>query len=229
MTNAIRKIGYWVHDYLHALHKQGYAFMYRKPPAHYLGFVKEGRVPIILIPGIYEKWHFLKAIADPLSLRGHPVYALEHLGYNTSAIKHSAELIRELIDEKKLRSAIIIAHSKGGLIGKYMLAHHNQDGKIKKVIAIASPFGGSNIAKIVRHAPVQELHPDSEIIRKFQNEKSVNDKIVSISGMFDNHVWPESSCVLDGAKNIQVHEYGHHKILFSKRVKDIVLSEVEGR
>lgn len=139
MKNRLKKVAYWVHDYLFALHKQSHAFLIRKPPEHYLGYVKEGKAPIVLIPGVYEKWHFLKAFADPLSLAGHPIYVLEHLGYNTKAIHHSAKLVRELISEKNLRSVIILAHSKGGLIGKHLLAFDNADGRVKKVIAIATP------------------------------------------------------------------------------------------
>ena len=170
---------------------------------------------------------FLKAIADPLSLKGHPIYTLEHLGYNTKTIHHSAKLIRELIDNEKLQNVVIIAHSKGGLIGKHILAFNNLDGKIKKLIAIATPFGGSHAAKLIPHKPAKELHPKSEIIKTLQAIKNVNSKIVSIFGVFDNHVWPRSSCVLDGAKNIETNAYGHHKILFNKKVRDIIITEVE--
>ena len=223
----LKKVGYWIHDYLHALHKQSYAFLYRKPPKHYLGHIIANKYPIVLIPGIYEKWHFLKAIADPLSLKGHPIYVLEHLGYNTKAIPHSAKLVRELIDSEKLENVVIIAHSKGGLIGKYLLVFNNDDEKVKKLIAIATPFGGSHIVTLIPHKPAKELHPRSEIIRKLGERKDVNNKIVSIFGMFDNHVWPESSCVLGGAKNIKVGIYGHHKILFNKKIKEIVAAEIE--
>ncbi len=222
-----RKLGYWVEDYIHAIHKQSYAFIFLKPPKHYLGDTVEGKSPIILIPGIYEKWHFLKYIADPISLKGHPVYALEYLGYNTNEIKHAAKLIRELIDEKKLDDVVIISHSKGGLIGKYILAFLNKDQKIKKMITVATPFAGSYIVKYLPHHPAKELHPDSEIIKELDVKREVNSKIVSIFGIFDNHIWPKSSCFLVGAKNIQVNIHGHHKILFNKEVKEIILSEVE--
>jgi predicted alpha/beta hydrolase family esterase len=224
---GIKNLSYWIRDYLYAIHRHNYSFIFRKPPKHYLGYVKENKAPVILIPGLYEKWHFIKAIADPLSLQGHPIYVLEHLGYNTKEIGHVAKLIRELIDEKKLRDVVIVAHSKGGLIGKHLLAFDNQDGKIKKLIAIATPFSGSHIVKFIHHKSAKELHPDSEIIKKLTNEKRIDHKIVSIFGTFDNHIWPESSSYLEGAKNIQVKAYGHHKILSNREVKNIILAEVE--
>jgi len=223
----IEHFKHWVKDYLHAAHKQSWAFIYRKPPEHYLGHIVKGKKPIILIPGIFEKWHFLKFIADPLSLKGHPIYALEHIGYNTKEVHHTANLVQELIKEKDLKNVIIIAHSKGGLIAKYILAFHNQDGRVKKAIAIATPFGGSHITKLIPHKAVKELAPEHEIIRTLSEKKVVNKKILSIFGVFDNHVWPESSCRLEGAKNIQVQVHGHHKILFDKQVREIIISEVE--
>ena len=227
MVNKILKAGHWIRDYFHVVHKQSYTFIYRKTPDHYLGHIVENKKPVILIPGVFEKWHFLKFIADPLSLAGHPVYVLEHMGYNTKEIRHNAKLVREFIDDKKLKDVIIIAHSKGGLIGKFILAFYNKDEIIKKVIAIASPFGGSHITKFVPHKAIKELSPQSEIIKELSFKKEVNHKIVSIYGVFDNHVWPEESCKLEGADNIQVEAYGHHKILFDKKIRAIVISEVD--
>ena len=222
----LAKIGHWMRDYLYAAHQTAYSFLFRRPPAHYLEHRIEGKIPIILIPGVYEKWHFLKFFADPISRAGHPVYVLEHLGYNLRSIEHSAKLVRELIDEQHLSKAVIIAHSKGGLIGKYVLAFHNHDRKVKKVIAIASPFGGSYVVRFLPLVPLRELHPESHAIAKLKAEEAANRHIVSIFGVFDNHVWPEESCRIHGAKNIQVNVHGHHRILFDSHVRDIVMSEV---
>lgn len=227
MGNKIKKLGHWIKDYLHVVHRHSYTFIYRKPPTHYLGHIVHGKNPIILIPGVFEKWHFLKAIADPLSLAGHPVYVLEHMGYNTKEIPHTAKLIKELIDKEKLQNVVIIAHSKGGLIGKYILSFCNKDKKIKRVIAIASPFGGSRITRFIPHRAIKELSPNSKIIKELSERTEVNHLITSIFGTFDNHVWPESSCYLEGAKNIQVEVYGHHKILFDRKIREIITSEVE--
>ncbi|MBI2889043.1 MAG: hypothetical protein HYY10_03930 [Candidatus Liptonbacteria bacterium] len=225
-----RRIKNWLIDYLHAFRAHSYAF-FVKPPTHYLGYVNTEKAPVILIPGIYEKWHFLKAIADPLSLKGHPIYILEHLGYNTKGIHHTAKLIRELIDEKNLRNVILVAHSKGGLIGKYLLAFHNKDGRIKKLFAIATPFGGSRIVKLIPRAIAKrllllEFAPANKLIKDLRSEKEVNCMIVSIYGASDNHIWPEASCKLEGATNIQINVHGHHKILFDKKLRGILQSMI---
>lgn len=221
----IKEIGNWVRDYFYFA--KGSSFIFRKPPSHYLGHILENKSPIILIPGIYSRWQFLKEIADPISLEGHPVYIVENLGYNNKTIRHSAKLIRELIDEKDLKNVIIIAHSKGGLIAKHLLVYNNEDNRVIKVIAIATPFLGSQAVKFLPGKAFKELHPEGEMIKKLHSQSEVNHKIVSIFGEFDNHVWPTENCKLEGAKNIQIDVYGHHAILFDKQVHNIVLKEIE--
>lgn len=221
----IKKITNWVRDYFYLA--KGHSFMFRKPPKHYLGYILEKKPPVILIPGVYSKWQFLKAIADPISLKGYPVYALEHLGYSTKAIHYYAKLIHEFIIEKNLHNLIIIAHSRGGLIAKHLLAYDNEDGRVVKVIAIATPFSGSHLVRFTPNKMMKELHPESEMIKKLHSKNGVNHKIISIFGEWDNHVWPTENCRLEGAKNIQVSVHGHHKILFDKHVHGIILNEIE--
>lgn len=222
----VQKAGHWVQDYLFAAKRQGQAFIFRDPPKHYLSYVNEHKSPIILIPGIYEKWHFLQDIADPLSLAGHPVYVVKGLGYNVQSIPDSAALIRELIDEEQLTNVVLIAHSKGGLIGKHLLAFDNADRRVIKLIAIATPFAGSHIVQYVPHKPAKEIHPESEIIRRLQAEKSVNADIVSICGTSDGHLWPETSCHLEGAQNVKVSAHGHHQILAHPETLRVIHDEI---
>ena len=220
----VKKLAKWVEDYLYMA--KGHAFMFHKTPKHYLGHVIENKLPVILIPGVTTKWQFLKAVADPISLKGHPVYVVEKLGYNIKSIDDSAKLVRELIDEKDLHNVIVIAHSKGGLIAEYLLTFHNEDNRVKKAITIATPFLGSHAVRFLPGKVFKELSPESEMIKKLNADTAINHKIVSIYGEYDNHVWPTGNCRLEGAKNIQVNVFGHHKILFNKEVHKIVLDEV---
>ncbi len=216
------KLKHWIKDYIHALNRHKDSFLYRNPPEHYLGFIKTNLPSIIIIPGVLEKWHFLKSIADPLSIKGYAIYVMEN-GYNTQSIKSSAKLIGRLISQEKLKNVIIIAHSKGGLIGKQVLLNDKHK-RVKKLIAIATPFEGSKIVKLLPHKVFKELSPESKQIFELKKARAINKKITSIYGKFDNHVWPETSSVLEGAENIQINAYGHHKILANKKLLQIIQS-----
>jgi predicted alpha/beta hydrolase family esterase len=132
-----------------------------------------------------------------------------------------------VIEKNNLRGIVLVAHSKGGLIGKYFLAHHNQDGRVLGMVAIATPFSGSAMAKLLPLDSVKELDVDSRIIRDLESHKEVNDKIISICPKYDNHVWAEKGSHLDGAENIDVSVRGHHKVLFDTHVQKVVLRAID--
>jgi len=194
------------------------------PPKHYLGYVIENKIPVILIPGISVKWGFLKHLGDSISHLGHPVYVISKLKFNLLDIPQSAKFVRETVDENHLENAVIIGHSKGGLVGKYFLIHENNDNRIKGVIAIGAPFSGSRIVHHLRGIAFKELAPESKIVKEISFNSKVNSKIISIMPEFDNHIWSEKKSYLDGAMlNVTLPVKGHHKIVFDKKsIKKII-------
>lgn len=216
----MRKVLYWFSDYAHVARGWSSMYIHRNPPKHYLGHIVEGKAPVILIPGITNRWGFMKKLGDRISLEGHPVYIVPRLGYNLVDIPTAAKIVQEVINENKLEDVIIVAHSKGGLIGEYLLTC---DKRIKKLIAVATPFYGSHLAKFFKLKAFKELSPESKIITELNLNEEVNKRIISLVPVFDNHVWHQSGSFLKGAKNIKVEVSGHHKILFSGQVADQIL------
>lgn len=216
----MKKIIYWIIDYCYLLYGILLMFIHKNPPSHFLDFVVKGKVPIILIPGISNKWGFLKHLGDSISHKGHPVYIANKLELNFFDIPTSAKIVRSIIDKNNLEKVIIIGHSKGGIVGKYLLVHENNDDKIIRLIAIAAPFSGTNIVNHLPYKSFKELSPKSRIIKELNSNSNskVNSKIVSIMPEFDNHVWQEKGSYLEGALNIKVSIKGHHKIVFDKDV-----------
>jgi pimeloyl-ACP methyl ester carboxylesterase len=220
----MKRLGHWIIDYLYLIHGQTVGLLRHKAPKHYLGFVRENKSPVILIPGLLERWGFLKKLGDKISMEGYPVYIVPNLGYNLKDIPACAKIVRELIEKTNIQNAVIVAHSKGGLIGKYLLIHLNDDQRVKRVISIATPYSGSSLIKFLPHKSFRELRTDSKIILDLESHKEVNKKIISIAPVFDNHIWEGSR--LEGAKNIAVDEKGHHKIIYNKELEKIILSSL---
>lgn len=221
-------IGHWLVDYLHMARGGITMYLHSKPPKHYLDYAVEGKIPVILIPGVFGRWGFLKQLGDKISLSGHPVYIVPKLGNNLKDIPTSASLVREVVDENNIKNGVLIAHSKGGLIGKYLLAYLNKDGRIKNMISIATPYSGSAIVKLLPPIKLlRDLATTSQMLRELASHKEVNSKIVSISPVFDNHVWAKEGSYLEGAKNIIINEKGHHKIVYNKELEQLVLSYLD--
>ena len=221
------KIKSWAIDYTYMVRGALGAVIFRRPPKHYLGYVVDGKVPVVIIPGVFGKWGFMKKMADAISLLGHPVYIVSELGYNLFTIPHSASLVSHLLVKENLHNVIIVAHSKGGLIGKYTLIHHNEGNRIIGMVSLATPYSGSGMTKLLPVEPIKELHNDSAIILDIKRHTHVNHMITSISPMYDNHVWAEEGSYLEGAKNIKIDVHGHHKIIYDKEVITTVKDSIE--
>lgn len=228
----------WIIDYAYLARGGAIMAIHKNPPEHYLGYVVDGKVPVILIPGIFGKWGFMKHLGDALSYLGHPVHVLPKLGYNVSNIPDAARMLHVAVDtifspkealssDTAPRGAIIVAHSKGGLIGKYFLAHHNKKGQVVGMISIATPFSGSSLGNFLPVDAIEELDIDSPLIQALNSETEVNTKIVSIVPEYDNHVWAKNGSTLKGAENIHIPVRGHHKVVFSDQVIVQVCKSVE--
>jgi pimeloyl-ACP methyl ester carboxylesterase len=183
--------------------------------------------PVLIIPGVYETWQFLLPIARRLHAEGHPVHALPALGRNIDRIPDAAALAQRYLDEHDLRSVTIVAHSKGGLIGKHMMASDDVTGRIDRMIAIATPFSGSTLAK---YAPVRTLRvfrPTGSTLTGLAENLQINSRITSIFGEFDPMIPARSR--LEGATNLEFPVVGHFRILTDRRVLDAVSRAVDAR
>lgn len=211
----MERIRYWVDDSVAMLKLQGKSRLFTKPPESYTEHSK-GKTPIVLIPGYLERWGVLRKIGNAVSKREHDVYVVSELGDNRFDIETSAGMVERVIRQNSLNEAVLISHSKGGLIGKQVLI----DGFAEKMITIATPFSGSDMATyITNYLPFYSLHeltPQSSYVKKLMENCDVNNRIISIYGEFDNLI--PNGCWLDGAENFRCHTKGHHVILNNKYV-----------
>ena len=175
--------------------------------------------PVLLIPGVFETWHYLEAIGDRLTAEGHPVHFIERLGLNRHPIEETAALVREHLEELDLRDVVIVGHSKGGLIGKQLMTVEDRDERIARLIAINTPFPGAPLARYAVSA-WREFAPERPVIRSLAQSTEVNGRIVSIFSAFDQYI-PGSSR-LEGATNVKLPLVGHFRVLEDP----LVLAEV---
>jgi hypothetical protein len=192
------------------------------------------RRPVVILPGIYESWHFLRPIAERLSADGHPVHVIPTLGLNRAPIPATAARVwRELV-RLDLRGVAIVAHSKGGIVGKHLMAVEDRgalggsderEGRIDRLIAIASPFSGSAMARLAPNPALRAFLATDPVISRLAADLAVNSRITSIYPSFDPHI-PDGSS-LAGAENIEVPVVGHFRILLQPEVIEAVRRAVE--
>ena len=78
---------------------------------------------VVLLPGVYEHWTFLRPLGDALSAAGHRVRVVHGLGSNRRAVVQTSERLGRALAASPAPAAgrVLVAHSKGGLIGKQLL------------------------------------------------------------------------------------------------------------
>ncbi|MEP6479772.1 MAG: alpha/beta hydrolase [Rhodoglobus sp.] len=183
------------------------------------------RTPVLLIPGVYEPWRFLLPIGRRLSALGHPVHVLPELGYNLAPIADTAAFVQRYLDDHDLERVSIVGHSKGGIVGKHMMAINDLSHRIERMVAIASPFTGSTRAKYVPVRTIRPFLPGNELLTTLAANLELNARITSIYPAEDQ-VIPNGS-YLEGATNVVLPLVGHFRILSDPRVVGAVVAAVD--
>ena len=127
---------------------------------------------------------------------------------------------------------VLVAHSKGGLIGKQVLLERTMaqtdDGlalKLLGLVAVATPFNGSRYASWASSRTLREFRPGSAIVRALAAEEQVNARIVSILPRFDPHIPGDRS--LPGASERLLQSTGHFRAMTSTEGVQAIISGIE--
>lgn len=218
-----RDLTAWARDYAYAVRWLADARLLLARPEAYRR-AAAGRPSIVLLPGIYERWTFLRPVADLLWDAGYDVHAVGTLRYNSGTIEEMARRVDAHLGAEGVDRCILVAHSKGGLIGKYLLAHHNRTTVIRGLVAVNTPFTGSALARLLPLPALRVFLPHSPELVELTAAAHVNRSIVSIYGTFDPHI-PGGSH-LEGARNVQLQTRGHFLPLGDPVVHRAILEAV---
>lgn len=209
---TLKKAVWWLRDYAYAAYWQVRATFGRRDAA---SFSSGDEAPIVILPGVYETWRFMQPLITALHERGHPVHVVEMLAHNLRPVAEMADTVTDFLESAGLTDVILVAHSKGGLAGKLVMTGPAAE-RVRSMLAIASPFGGSRYARRIPLRTLRMFSPDDPSIRSLAELRDVNARIVSIYAAFDPHI-PEGS-ELVGAKNVRLETGGHFRVLAHPRV-----------
>ena len=212
-AGVLRKLAWWVADYAYVAIWQLRSFANRTDPATFQ--TGEG-APILVIPGIWESWKFMQPLITSLHDRGHPVHVVQLLRHNGRPVVDAAAHVDDYLEQHALDDVLLVAHSKGGLIGKYVMVNGRSALRLRGMVAVAAPFNGSFYARFMWLPSLRVFSPRNAVIRGLALDQQANARIVSLFGQFDPHI-PGGSR-LDGAKNVRLDTGGHFRVLAHPRV-----------
>jgi hypothetical protein len=207
-------------DYAYAGRQQARHFL--APPPLPTG--PGGQAPVVLLPGIYETWEFLLPVARPLAAAGHPLVTVPELRFNDRPVPEAADLVVATLERGDVRGAVLVAHSKGGLIGKRVMLSAAGT-RVAGMVAVATPFSGSRYARFMLGRALRAFDPRDPVLRALADELAVNRRITAIYPRFDPHI-PETGH-LTGATNVELPLAGHFRPLGHPTLVERVVREVD--
>ena len=209
----LRTLGWWAADYAYAVVWQVRGFFDRADPDD---FRTGALTPVVVIPGIWESWKFLQPLVTAMHDRGHPVHVVTGLRFNNRPVVDAAAQVAAYLDRNDLTGTVVVAHSKGGLIGKYLMVDGAATTRIHGMVAVAAPFSGSLYARYLLVPSLRVFSPKNALVLALARDESVNSRIVSVFARFDPHIPGGSELV--GAKNVRLETGGHFRVLAHPRV-----------
>lgn len=220
--NPLAKGWWWSLDYVSAIVGQVRGALWRAVPAAYARG-DETLPVVVLIPGVYERWGFLAALGARLNSRGYRVLPVTDLKDNRMPVRDGAATVTAAIAAHGPGRFVLVAHSKGGLIGKAVLSAGVPGAELVGMVAIATPFGGSVYARYLPGRTLRSLAPSDETILALRAHSSVNERIISVQPRFDPHIPGERT--LDGGVVVTLQASGHFRVLARP---DTVTAVVDG-
>lgn len=203
--------------------------------------LKNSKNPVLMIYGFGATRRTFSILEKRLYNDGFTVFSINLGGIFGTFNTHKIEDLGAFIDQKiehlykkyEIRGKLsILAHSKGGLIGRYYVKRLGGDKRVRCLITLGTPHNGNPWALLAMFTPVpfllksvQQMTPMSGFIKRLKSgpfPKRV--KFFSIYSK-DDFVCPFPSSVLEEApnvKNIELEGITHSEFLIKKSVYNVI-------
>jgi hypothetical protein len=183
--------------------------------------------PVLLLPGVHESPRFLDPFAALTVACGRPPHAITALGRNVGRVMDTAELAASSLERHDLTEVLVVAHSKGGLVGKQLMVWERTRWRIAGMIAVATPFSGSAFATRAPTRALRDFSPADTTLLDLAGNRSANRDIVSVFPQFDPQI-PGGSELEDAGANVRLPVAGHFRVLAHPKLWRLVRSRVRG-
>ncbi|WP_406148637.1 lipase family alpha/beta hydrolase [Streptomyces anulatus] len=175
--------------------------------------------PVVLLHGFIDNRSAFVVLRRALTRHGHR--HLESLNYSplTRDIRAAAELLGLHVEEIRARTGHsqvdIVGHSLGGLIARYYVQRLGGDRRVRTLVTLGTPHGGTAVAPGAGiHPIVRQMRGGSSVIEELRSPApGCRTRFVSFWSELDQVMVPvETACVdhpdLD-AVNVRVTGIGH--------------------
>jgi triacylglycerol esterase/lipase EstA (alpha/beta hydrolase family) len=188
------------------------------------------RTPIIFVHGLYHNhtawylflrwfrkwgWQHMKAVNLPRKFRSIPDFS-----------QVLADEVDKVLTETGSGQVDLVGQSMGGLVIRNYLTSNSAKAKVRRVVTLGSPHGGSKMAVLGLGGAVKEMIPGSSFLQELNQEVQMPDggRFYAIYTIVDNLVLPNESAKLDwdGVENLETRVVNHVGLAFCKHTARLV-------
>lgn len=188
--------------------------------------------PVVLVPGWSDRARALRPLERHLIRAGwapDQVHSIEFRDRYGSNLEHAAEIAQAIVGlaVHGYSQVDIVAHSMGGLAVRYLLQHGPHADRVRRVVFLGTPHRGTLAAYVAWGAGAAEMRLRSGFLQGLEDATQHAAELISIHTPMDLRLFPGSSAVLPGGRNLRVWCLGHRALLRSRRVHQLVQTLLE--
>ncbi|MDI3405495.1 lipase family alpha/beta hydrolase [Streptomyces cavernicola] len=175
--------------------------------------------PVLLLHGFVDNRSVFVLLRRALAREGRQHLASLNYSPLTCDIRGAAERLGRHVEETCERTGQpvvdVVGHSLGGLIARYYVQQLGGDVRVRTLVTLGSPHGGTAAVPLMSaHPIVRQMRPDSDVIQELrQPAPHCRTRFVSFWSDLDTVMHPlETACVDHPdllAHNVQVTGVGH--------------------
>ncbi|UUU24467.1 lipase family alpha/beta hydrolase [Streptomyces sp. DSM 40750] len=189
------------------------------PPPDAPRLPTEEQPPVVLLHGFIDNRSVFVLLRR--SLAQHGGRHIESLNYSplTCDIRTAAELlgrhIEDICERTGQAQVDVVGHSLGGLIARYYAQRLGGDHRVRTLVTLGTPHGGTRVAPLANaHPIVRQMRPGSEVLEELREPApGCRTHFVAFWSDLDHLMDPlETACVDHPdlmAQNIRVTGIGH--------------------
>lgn len=202
---------------------------------------------VVILHGFGQSSKSMQRLETYLTDSGYEVINISYPSSKYSIPKLAKDFVwQEVIKKRtdKRRKIHFIGYSMGGVVARYII-EHIKPVNFGKLVLIASPVGGSEIANLIRDfsftrkffgPAVEDLATDSDVIKRLKSRVNYDVGVISgnislnfitsfflISGESDGTVSLESTKV-SGMKDHQIMPYPHFMMIRNSKVPKFLVN-----
>ncbi|KAA2264636.1 alpha/beta fold hydrolase [Solihabitans fulvus] len=194
--------------------------------------------PIVLVHGIVDNRSAFALLASTLRRRGFGfVHAVNYsvLTALSGDVRRSAALlgahIERICEQTGTDRVHVVGHSLGGLIARYYVQRLGGDRRVRTLVTLGTPHGGTLTAYLLPTNLVRQLRPGSELLTELaEPAPDCRTRFVVVWSAMDQIVVPQGNARLVHpelhVEEHQIRDSGHLSLPVDRRAVQVIVTAI---